>query len=309
MYNTYIGGFMKEVEEVKGLDEDLLTKLNNIPDDVLQKIMFSSPWQYGNTDGKDTDADGFPNPTKKNADSTYLRNDLQQECWEKFHQNPFVNTTVRGQVGRQAGWGFETTSDVWEIQEAIEQIELDYRNRLYNFYPKYFGRLHIEGELFLLLSLHLDGFVEIDFIDPGSLRDNGDDNTGILFHPFKSTMPLFYNIKTDTGQIQIPSIYIARDSELYKSVVSHKDYNRTDQQFARSKKARYKKIGGYSKFIVACDKGFVTRRAVSYLRTILEWLNHYDNLKKYEIDHKKSPVLMFGNFGLKNLKILGFGYL
>ena len=32
----------------------------------------------------------------------------------------------------------------------------------------------------------------------------------------------------------------------------------------------------------------MTRRAVSYIRTIIEWLNHYENLKKYEIDHKKS---------------------
>jgi hypothetical protein len=50
----------------------------------------------------------------------------------------------------------------------------------------------------------------------------------------------------------------------------------------------FKPLGGYNRFIIAWDKSFITRRAVSYLRTTLEWLNHYENLKKYEIDHKKS---------------------
>jgi len=272
-----------EMTESERISKEIL----EIPDDVFKKIVFSSPWQYGNTDGKNIDADGFPLKNEK-GDSTFLREDLQQECWDKFNTSPFVNTAIRGQVGRQAGWGFETTSDVWEIQEAIEEIEKDYRNRLYNFYPKYFGRLHIEGELFLLLSLHTDGFVEIDFIDPGSFKNNGDDNTGIIFHPFKSTMPLFYNIETSFGQIQIPSVYIARNPDLAKEVSGHKDYERKDQQSSRSRKKIYKEVGGFTRFIVACDKGFVTRRAVSYLRTTLEWLNHYENLKKYEIDHKKS---------------------
>ena len=50
----------------------------------------------------------------------------------------------------------------------------------------------------------------------------------------------------------------------------------------------FRQFGGFYRFIVSWDRGFVTRRAISYLRTILQWLNHYENLKKYEIDHKKS---------------------
>jgi hypothetical protein len=50
----------------------------------------------------------------------------------------------------------------------------------------------------------------------------------------------------------------------------------------------YKELGGMSKFIVSWDRSFISVRNTSYLRTTIEWLNHYEALKKYEIDHKKS---------------------
>jgi len=42
------------------------------------------------------------------------------------------------------------------------------------------------------------------------------------------------------------------------------------------------------RFIVGMDKGMVTRRATGYLKTILTWLNKYEMLKNWEIDHKRS---------------------
>ena len=62
----------------------------------------------------------------------------------------------------------------------------------------------------------------------------------------------------------------------------------TAQQQSKSRKHAYRPLGSYFRFIVATDKGFITHRATSYLRTILRWLNHYEDLKNYEIDHKKS---------------------
>ena len=70
---------------------------------------------------------------------------LQLECWNKFHRNPQINTSVRGLQGRLTGRGFETTSEIRKVQEVIEEIELDPRNRLYNFWPKYVGRSNVEG--------------------------------------------------------------------------------------------------------------------------------------------------------------------
>ena len=63
-----------------------------------------------------------------------------------------------------------------------------------------------------------------------------------------------------------------------------------------------KKLGGYNRFIVAWDRGFLTRRALSYLRTVVEWLNHYETLKKYEIDHKKSCGAYAWTFVFEDVK-------
>jgi hypothetical protein len=193
-------------------------------------------------------------------------------------------------VGRLTGWGFETSSEIFEVQEVIDEITEDPRNRLYSFWPKFVGRAFIEGELFLLFTVHPSGFVEIDFIDPALIAGNGDDDTGILFHSSKTFLPLFYNVTDDTGvaKDQIPSIFLARYPELIKDARKHDDYDSGLQQASRDSAKKFKSIGGYNRFVVAWDRGFLTRRAISYLRTTLEWLNHYENLKKYEIDHKKS---------------------
>jgi len=300
--------------------EDFVDALETIPDEVLHRISFSMPWQYSDstTEGYHQDEDGFPIPPLSKKDSVnYDRSTLQEECFSKFHSNPHVNTSVRGLVGRLTGLGFGTScGDVYQIQEAIEEIELDPRNRLYNYWPKYIGRYNIEGELFLSLTLHLDGFVEVDFIDPGVVSVGGDGNSGIIFHPNKPTMPLFYNIKK-TGEEakkagisntkaaikeQIPSIFIGRYPELVSSVSKHKDYFRSLQANSWNSSKKFKKLGGYRRFIISLDRGFMTRRAVSYLRTVLEWLNHYENLKQYEIDHKKSSGSYVWVFSFENVK-------
>ena len=44
----------------------------------------------------------------------------------------------------------------------------------------------------------------------------------------------------------------------------------------------------------------MTKRNVSYLRTTLVWLNHYENLKKYEIDHKKASGAYVWTFQIED---------
>lgn len=288
------------------MDQKVIDFFETIPDDILQGLSFSMPWQYNVSEDGYKDPDDFPitEDLGKSGDDKYTREKLQAECWKKYHKNPWINTSTRGLMGRLTGWGFETTSEIFEIQEAIEEIELDPRNRLYDFWPKYIGRTTIEGELFLVLTIHEDGFVEVDFLDPSLISDKGDDDTGIIFHPNKPTMPLFYNICSQTGVIkeQYPSIFIARYPELIQIAKKHDDYDRGLQQGARSRKGAFKKFGGYQKFIVAWNRGLVTKRAVSHLRTTLEWLNHYENLKKYEIDHKKSSGAYLWNFKFTDAK-------
>lgn len=258
----------------------------NIPDEELSKMTFSMPWQYDVQErGSRFDADGFAIEDEK---SELNRSELQTACWTKFNRNPQLNTSVRGLVGRLTGMGFEVSSGIRKIQEVIEDIELDPRNRLYNFWPKYVGRSNIEGELFLCLTCHTNGFIEVDFVDPSSIM-GGTDNSGIIFHPTKTFFPLFYNIKdSENNEHQIPSIFIARYPELIALAMKNQYFSREKQKTSLTKTLLFKKIGGYNRFIIAWDKGFIVSRAVSFLRTTLEWLNHYENLKKFEIDHKKS---------------------
>lgn len=269
--------------------QEAINALLALDDSDLEKVSFAFPSMVIASPRED--ADGFPTlSTHEKETRSLTRQYLQQQCWNKFVENPQVNTNVRGVVGRITGMGFEVSSEIYEIQTVLKQIELDWRNRLYANWRAYVGRGKVEGELFLILTAHEDGFVEVDFMDPSVLGDSGDEDTGIIFHPRKTMLPLFYNISDDSGRVveQIPSIFVAYDPNLVNSVSGHKDYDRTLQQPARSRRHVFRKVGGYNRFVVAWDQSFVTRRAVSHLRTVLQWLNHYEDLKKYEIDHKKA---------------------
>lgn len=260
----------------------------DMPDEVLQRISFSMPWQSSSGTGEHKDPDGFDELSIAKEDTPRDRKALQAEVFQKFHRNPHINTSVRGLVGRMTGLGFETTSGIQEIQEVIEMIELDKRNRLYYFWPKYVGRYLVEGEMYLMLTLHSDGFVEIDFVDPASIHDAGDDGSGIIFHPSKALMPLFYNISSGTDRHQVPSIYIARYPELVNVARDNKDFVLAHQKASKTRKKAFQPLRGYYRFMLSFEKGLMTKRAISYLRSVIEWLNYYENLKKYEIDYKKA---------------------
>lgn len=257
-------------------------ELSKMSDEQLSLLQFSMPWQY-DAEASTTDPDGFDTDRDSIRRKKLDRKRLQAVCWNKFDFNPNVNTAVRGQVGRLAGYGFTISSDIAKIHEAIEETEYDQRNRLFTFWPKFAGRAFIEGELHLCLTPHADGFVEVDFIDPALITGGGDD--GVVYHPLKKTMPLFYFIE-NSNQV-IPSIYLGYYPDLEKEVPTN-TVSTAARAWSKSSKAKYKKLGGYKRFIVSWDRGMITKRSVSYLRTIIEWLNHYENLKKYEIDHKKS---------------------
>jgi hypothetical protein len=263
--------------------------IEHLPEEILENLTFSMPWQYDSENESYRDADGFTTTPEGNIN--YTREVLQKECWNKFNVNPQVNTAIRGLTGRICGYGYEVTSGYYEIQRVIDEITYDPRNRLYNYWNKWVSLSNIEGEMFLCLSCHDDGFIEVDWFDPATIKGGGYDDCGIIFHPTKTTLPLFYNIVTQDShgiekKLQIPSIYIARYPDLLNVIKS--DYNFTPSYQVKSRKKIFSKFGGYYQFIVSWDKGFMTRRNVSYLRTTLEWLNHYENLKKYEIDHKKA---------------------
>jgi hypothetical protein len=278
-------------------DGDLERTLQDLPDDLLAKLAFNFPWQYDTGTYVDPDFGEVRENTivLNKEDVNVNRSVLQQMCWTKSIENPQINTSVRGTMGRINGLGFEVSCDIPKIQDVIDEEELDPRNRLYLYYPKLTARAVIEGELFICFTVHADGFIEVDFVDPSSITGGSED--GIIFHPNKASLPLVYNVDWSANQVaspvvsqteQIPSIFIARYPEWLE--YARKDANFNEELLKNSKNSnkKFKKIGGFFRFIVSWDKSFLTRRNVSHLRTTLKWLSYYENLKEYEIDHKKS---------------------
>jgi hypothetical protein len=256
------------------IDQASKDLIQSLPDDqlenLLSKISLSMPWQL-ESEQPLQDADGFDGyppgslPMTSDELSSFGREDLLRECRNKADSNPMVSTAVRGIQGRLAGRGFETTSEVFTIQEAIEATEEDPRNRLYHFWPKFVARAVIDGELGTILTLHPDGFVEVDYLDPQSLNNSrGTDETGIIFHSTKTTLPLFYLIETtiDNHAVrrQIPSIFIARYPELILDAKKHKDFRKEEQEsskYSGNQATKFKRFEGFNQFVVFWDKVFI----------------------------------------------------
>jgi len=270
--------------------------IDDLPDEVLGELAASMPWSNYTGEGTQVvDEDGFP--ISGVTDYTNFR-ELQELCWKKFLENPQINTHIQDYMGNLTGFGFNMDSDQPKVAEVMKAHIEDPRNALYRNLPKHVARSGIEGELFLCFTLHNDGFVEIDFMSPRTLAPTGHKQSGIYFHKRKAGFPLFYEFdlkdseltEVPSGTIVIPSINIAYFPEYATYWQQYGGGSITQEKLsgAKSKSRKFSKIGGYNQFIVEWDKGFFTTRNVSHIRTTLVWLSHYENLKKWEIDHKKS---------------------
>lgn len=264
--------------------------------DQMAGGQLSVPWQFPlQTSGAARDADGFEiKGSGLTVDSVgnLTRKELRAKIWDKFHSNPHVNTSTRDMVGRIVGEGYQTISEIPEISEVIDETEYDYRNRLYDYWPKYLTQAIIGGELPLCLTCHKNGFIEVDFVDP-DLIDEGQADQGIIFHPNKTRMPLIYCLKDSKKNYDehVPSVYLARYPNLLSEVAQYqKGFENAKLKESRKyyRNKEFKKIGGFNRFIVMWDLGLMTSRSRSHMQTILIWLNYWETLKKYEIDHKKS---------------------
>lgn len=282
---------MNDAEFNKAIDE--------MPDDVLKSIAASMPWSTvmgGETEV--VDEDGFP--LSSPAGSIQNFHELQEICWNKFLDNPQINSHVRDFMGNLTGYGFFMDSPNGDIAALMKTIIEDPRNSLYKNMSKFVARSEAEGELFLCLTLHTDGFVEVDFWSPRSLRKSGYKNSGIFFHKTKANFPLYYDFHLSDNEVSgtsvlsdnvvIPSINIAYFPEYanYYKQYSGNAITEKNLKFSRSGSNKYKKLGGFKRFIIEWDRGYFTTRNVSHIRTTIVWMNHYENLKKWEIDHKKS---------------------
>lgn len=276
--------------------DEVANLLNQLEDKDLMQLSFPL---YSNAYGSGSDvkdADGFPLITEGGM---HDMSELRKECWNKAESNPQLNSHIRDFMGRMTGWGFSFSSERQLVHKAVEEISEDPRNDLYQNFPKYVARAEIEGELFLMYTLHRDGFVEVDFITPDMIGGGGDNGSGIIHHSTKQTFPLFFHVRfkdtrdqiSDEHEALIPSINLCYFPELEKDARTHPDFDEKKLRLSKTRKANtkpYNQLNGYFRFIVHWNKGFLTQRNVSHIRTTIEWVNYYEALKKYEIDHKKS---------------------
>lgn len=290
--------------------------IQDLPEDVAKRMSFShsvagvDPAYYASR----RDEDGFlvhiPSGIKKQS---RIYKYLQEQCWSKFCDNPQVRTSIIDTMGRLSGFGFGTHSEIPEIQDTIDLLMDDPRNRLHSFLPKFLARAEIEGELFLVFTVHRDGFIEIDFRDPGTLGGAYTDS-GILTLQRKPTMPVVYcfeeSVDMDGNRVpkeQIPSIFVARYPELIEQLqkeLGDKTRIALDKKLLDENRDTstpiFKPFNGYYRFVVQWDKGFMTKRNLSHLRTVIKWVNLYESLKMYEIDHKRSSGSYLWTFSFKD---------
>jgi len=263
-------------------------------DTIMSALMAYTPWQptFPASDGRPAkDEDGFELHPASGSEAFDYKNfqTMQNKCWTLFHTNPFVFTTLMDNVGRITGYGFGQFSLIPKLQELIDLIWEDPRNNLIIHWKKYVARTEIQGELFLVLSLHQNGFVEVDFMSPSNIR-GFEDSSGIFNHPSKAQFPLIYRIERQTNVEEfIPSINLAYYPDLW-SEVENSAHPKIDKAkiIGRNNSAKFKKLKGYTKFIIQWDNGVLTKRNVGRVKTALEWIEHYSDLKKWEMDHKKS---------------------
>ena len=286
------------------ITDNAIQAILDTPDDKLKEYVFrlnESGVDYKSSSGIISygtkkfavDEDGFP--LGRNWDGVpgtiahMLSNikDLQEECWIKFNTNPQISTSISDNGGIVCGKGFGVSSPHQDVSVWLDSFMKDSRNRLVTDLKKMYVRSEIEGELYLAFTVHNTGFVEVDFMDPKSL-------VKIHRHPFKRTFPLLFEflVYGDSGEendIQtrlIPSVTVLEYPEL---LTTAKKLNCWDEaKLLRYDKKNNRKTAGFKTFIVMWDKSLFTDRNVSQMRTTIEWTNHYENLKRYEIDHKKA---------------------
>lgn len=273
--------------------ENINAIIDDLSEDQLMTIAQTSVnWMTGQD--PEVDEDGFVTTTGalKNDVTSYAK--LQKACWDKFVSNPQINSHVRDYMGSLTGNGFRAESQIFDIQDKIDEITEDPRNNLPLRMSQYVARSEIEGELYLTLTLHKDGFVEVDFLDPSLISAGGSSNSGIYHHPNKGMFPLVYRFTRpgSNGEsnktLFLPSINIAHFPEMKAEAEKLIKKDSPDGLYGKNKSKAFKELGGLTTFVITWDRGFLTSRNVSHLKTTLVWLNHYESLKRWEIDHKKS---------------------
>jgi len=272
----------------EGTAEEVKSIVDNLNENQLHSIAQQYlPQQFSSGTAR-IDEDGFAvDAYSELDDGNENLTELQRLCWKKFSTNPQIRSYVADYKGGLTGKGFNVVSDIKDIHEFVKEVSEDIRNELFNNMTKYVARSEIEGELFLMLTAHDSGFCEVDFISPSALT-GGDKGSGVFFHPKKQTMPLCYEVSfsDEAETVYIPSIYCAYLDNPFKALEKNASFDKKKLKFAQD--ANFKELGGYRRFITRWDKGVLRKRNASHIVCTINWIDQYEQLKKWEILHKKS---------------------
>lgn len=116
----------------------------------LSDYKFYAPFNIGASIAKDENILLTRLQSVESTNTSQYYRVIQQYLWEKFQENPWINTSVIDFMGRLTGRGFEVSSSNTEIKDFVNKISNDIRNQLYDNLPKYVARQRIEGELYLV---------------------------------------------------------------------------------------------------------------------------------------------------------------
>lgn len=252
--------------------------------------------------------------TQNKQEFSFDRKELNNEAWVKYLTNPYVRRSQDDIAGRITGEDFGFYSREYDIRKWMDEIIYDPRNELYSSWMGYIIRKLTESELFLNLTIHEDdGFVEVDIIEPG-LIDGVDTKEkgfvfegGIVFHPDKQTMPLFYSVKDPvTGNsVFLPSIYLAYLPKLQTKIDMTRlsrmsgGLIRTNADVTRATKGKL----NFGSYVLSWRHGIKEiKRTVSGLRTTFEPLEDYKEAKKWRQDYMKAMSTYFLFYEFEDLK-------
>lgn len=217
---------------------------------------------------------------------------LRDECWRQFRINPFVGTATRDSVDSLVGDGFRVWSKIPEIQKIIKRESFDMRNRLWHRMRQIVTAYEVTGENFIALTCDpTDKFVHIDYVEGSSISGIDEHGHGIISHPEKTRMPLFYHVRNpgrDNGYTLVPSINLAWYPHLHDVAKKQPGYDQKLIEPHRHVGDKFAKIGGFKRFIIDRESDMVCTRNISHLWSVLIWANFYTLMKSVEMDHKRA---------------------
>jgi len=218
--------------------------------------------------------------------------ELQKKCWELYRGFGPISSAVNSKADYTTGHGFSIYSSNLEIRTWLKDFIYSYRNRLYAALNGWLIRMLAEGELFVLLIFDEEGRATVRLLEPDRIG-KGASKDGILTNPNDVTQTLFYEHYYDRQSSElIPDVSILLNPDVMLPIVKDVEgYVESKTERSRGTGGKFKKIGGYNRFILHWKNltGIHEyKRDMSVISTVLEAVNLYWNAIKWQLDHKKA---------------------